>query len=515
MSRQTLRLLAVVLTTLIIVVLVSALDHLPAGIRGQIDSERSALAAARKQVQSAKDGVTHESQADGSFLAAIAASQRWPGQLDVAAGTLQSASRDMDELSRLEQHGHYSDRERAQRLLADERALRTTALTQASAVQTEAARWIARKQQLPAELQRMNRDYQAIQHFDFAPLTAIVERAENDWPEKKSDLEGRLGSVRGIVSHSQAVWQSTAAARAEASQGKAGGRAIAELLTASDDLDASAAALPAQASALQSLAGQLYTSWDKILVDMEVRGAGSSRDYEQKIRTVRTQQGETTSQEQWVRVSQSTYDSLRNDLGMAIEHKPAGKYDSEADRVPQPAGFAYVASPAQGSNQYGRWEQHNGQSFWVFYGQYALLRDLLFNRNYRPLDRRDWEGYRADRSEGRTYYGRDAESNSGAPRYGTNGSTTQQRYAGSSYAKNGGFRDSPYATRGGTYRDSPYASPMTRDGNTDRTPKTFGRHSRPEEPRAAPPEHSYHPAPRPEPRRSPAFGGGRRFGRRR
>jgi len=50
--------------------------------------------------------------------------------------------------------------------------------------------------------------------------------------------------------------------------------------------------------------------------------------------------------------------------------------------VAQPAGFAYVAPPSQGSNQYGYWEHRGGGDFWVFYGQYALLRDLLFNRQY-------------------------------------------------------------------------------------------------------------------------------------
>ena len=98
---------------------------------------------------------------------------------------------------------------------------------------------------------------------------------------------------------------------------------------------------------------------------------------------------------------------------MAMEHKPAGSYDSEAERVAQPAGFAYMAPPGQGSNQYGYWDHRDGRDFWVFYGQYALMRDLLFNHSYRPLDRYDWEGYRSSRDSGRTYYGRDEQA--GAP----------------------------------------------------------------------------------------------------
>jgi hypothetical protein len=515
MSRPTLRILAVILTTLIIVVLVNAFDHLPGSVRTQIESERGALASAQGELKSAQDTVARETQAQASFFAAIAASRQWPGMFQNASGTLQSAGRDMDELSRLEKQGHYRDRQQAESLLADERRLRTAALGQASSVQSEAAHWLSRKQQLPGEVEAMQRDYQAIHAYDLAPLAATIEHAETDWPEKKPDLEARLASVRGIVTHGDELWQSTAAGRAAAAAGKIEDSDAGTLLVSEDELKASAAALPKQAGELQSRAGQLYDSWDKILVDMEVRGFGSSREYDQKIRTVRTHAGSTTSEERWSPVSQATYDSMHNDLGMAIEQKPAGKYDSEADHVPQPAGFAYVAPPTQGSNQYGHWEQHDGHSFWVFYGQYALLRDLLFNRSYRPLDRRDWEGYRTERSQGHTYYGQNAESSTNAPKYGTNGTTTQERYSGSSYAKGGGFRDSEYASRSGSYRNSPYASPAARDQDADRSPKTFGRNPRSGEPHAAPPpEHSYHPAPRPAPRHIPSGGGGRRFGRR-
>ena len=512
MSRSVLRILAVTLTTGIIVVGINALDHLPGSVRAQIDAERAAFASAQGQVRTAQAAVTHETQGDAAFFGGIAASRAWPGAFQQAQGTLQSAGHDLNQLSQLEQHGHYRDRDEAERLLNDERRERQAAVAQAAAVQADAARWTGRKAQLPAEAQRMEQDYQRLHAFDLAPLADTVEKAETKWPEKKTDLDARLASVRGIVSHGDELWQSTAADRRAAAAGTISGGDSAGLLTAADELDQSAATLPKQAAELQGLTGQLDDSWDKILVDMEARGYADNRDYEQKIRTVRTHQGETTSQEQWVSVSRATFESMQGDLGMAVEHKPAGKYDSEADRVAQPAGFAYVAPPSQGSNQYGYWDQRNGESFWVFYGKYALLRDLLFNYRYRPLGRGDWDGYRAERSQGHTYYGQSAEAG-GAPKYGTNGTATEERYSGSTYAKKGGFRDSPYATKGGSYRDSPYASPAARDRDIDHSPKTFGRNARPEEPRG-PPAHSYRPAPHPEPRRSPGFGGGRRFGRR-
>ncbi len=421
---------------------------------------------------------------------------------------LQSARGDMDELTRLEKQGHHSDQQRAEALLSHERSLRASALNQATAIQTEASHWLERKQHLPEEVQQMERSYQSIHSFDLAPVTAVVEKAEADWPEKKADLASRLTAVTGVVARGDSLWQSTAAARRQAASGDVAGLDLGGLLSASDELKTSAAALPQKSEELKSLTGQLYDSWDKVLVDMETRGIGRARAYDQKIRTVRTHLGASTSDERWVDVSPATYDAMRNDLGMAIEHKPAGKYDSEAERVAQPAGFAYMAPPSQGSNQYGYWEHRDGgQSFWVFYGQYALMRDLLFNHSYRPLPRDEYEDYRSWHSRGQTYYGRDFEAGGNAPKYGTNGTATQERYSGSTFSHNGGFRDSPYASKSGSFRDSPYASRS--EGG-----RTFGgnRPSGGEPHVGSVPEPHFHPAPRSAPR---SFGGGRRFGGRR
>jgi len=507
MSKPVLRLSAAILTTLIIVVGISAFDHLPSGVRAQIDSERSALASAPKQVSAAQDAVTREVQSEPALFGGIAASQQWPATFQQASDALQSARGDMDELTRLEKQGHRSDQQRAQALLSHERSLRTSALNRAAATQTEAAHWIEREHHLPTELQQMERSYQAIHSFDLAPLTDVVQKAETDWPEKKADLASRLEAVNGVVARSDSLWQSTAAARSQAASGDLSGLNLGALLSASDELNTSAAALPQKSEELKSLTGQLYDSWDKVLVDMETRGIGRARAYDQKIRTVRTHLGATTSEEQWVDVTPATYDAMRNDLGMAIEHKPAGKYDSEAEHVAQPAGFAYMAPPAQGSNQYGYWEHRDGQSFWVFYGQYALMRDLLFNHSYRPLPRDEWEDYHSWHTRGQTYYGRDFEAGGNAPKYGTNGTATQERYSGSSYAHSGGFRDSPYASKSGSFRDSPYAS------RSD-SGRTFGSNKPSGEPHVAPlPQRHYTPAPRSAPR---SFGGGgRRFGGRR
>jgi hypothetical protein len=494
MSKSTLRLLAVALTVLIVIVAFNAFDHLPSSVRAQIDTQRAALAAAQKQLTGAQQNVAREEQANASLFRDLAPAQQVPARFGQVSTQLQSAGQQMDELTSIENDGHYNDRARAQSLLSAEHNLLATANAGTAAIQSDVSGWIARAKNLPAEAQQMEQSYHAVEAFNLTPLKTDVARAQGDWPEKQSDLAARLASVTGIVSQADSTWQSTAAQRAQAAKAPPDFDSGAFLTTA-DQLKTDAANLPKKAAELETLTGQLYNSWDKILVDMETRGHGGDRAYEQKLRTVNThladataKNGNVTSDDQWVTVSQATYNAMRNDLGMAIEHKPAGKYDFEADHVAQPAGFAYMAPPAQGSNQYGYWDHRDGQSFWVWYGQYALLRDLLFNHSYRPLPQGDWDDYRYYRNRGETYYGRDFES--GAQKYGTNGTTTQDRYAGSNYARNGGFRESPYASRPGGYRNSPYSSPSARNPGEESSPRVFGQNHSAPRPASPPPPRS-------------------------
>ena len=504
MSRSTLKFLAALVGVLIVVVPFAGLDDLPRSLRTQVAAERTALASAQTSFQAGQDETLGDLRSDPELFAAVPASSQWPDQLSSALGDLNFAARDMDELARLAKQNHRSDRQKVETLLAQERSLRTSALAKASSLQKEAAHWVDLKRHLPETLQQMDQDHGAIESFNLAALSAGIQKAETDWPDKRADLDARLASLGDSMAQSEQAWRATADARRAAAAGDLAHADIGAVVSAADQIHTTATALPTQADTLRSLSAQLYVAWDKILADMEVRHHLMSREYAQEIRTVRTEfadaaakSGQTTSDDKWVVVPKATYEAMQNDLGMAIEHKSPGKYDTEAERVAQPAGFAYMAPPSVGSNQYGYWDHRDGRDFWVFYGQYALMRDLLFNHDYRPLDRYEWEGYRTYQSRGQTYYGGDRE----APRYGTAGSATQSRYSGSTFAKGGGFKDSKYASKGGSFSSSKYASPSGAE-----PPRRFGTGA------SAPPARTYRP---PSPR--PSFrvpSAPRRFGRR-
>jgi hypothetical protein len=510
MSRSQLRIAAVVLVVAIVVVAANALDHLPSSLRNQIDAERTALAQSQSQFGALRGQVADQVQSAPDLFNALPFGHDWPDHFGQASSELRSAANDADQLTALAKHNRRSDSPRVETLLAEGKQLRAKALADAAAIQKDAAHWVDASHNLPQQIPAMERDYQAIHGFDLGPVTAEVQRAETDWPDKKSDLESRLATERGLITQADTQWQSTADARRKAAAGSLNGADAGTLLAFEDTLQTSAATLPKTAGDLKALSEQLYTSWDKLLVDMK----GHDNQYQQQIRTVRTRfpnayakSGDVSSEEQWTTVPQATYDAMRNDLGMAVEHKPEGKYDFEGEHVAQPAGFAYVAPYSQGSNQYGYWEHRDGRDFWVFYGQYALLRDLLFNHHYTPFDRYEWEDYRTYSTRGQTYYGH--EGLGSAPKYGTQGATTQSRYSSSTFAHSGGFRDSQYASKSGSYRSSQYSSPSAKDPNADHSPKTFGHSSPPSQP----PARTYHPAPAPS--RTPSRSPGRSFGRHR
>lgn len=119
----------------------------------------------------------------------------------------------------------------------------------------------------------------------------------------------------------------------------------------------------------------------------------------------------TSTVTDWLEVPVREYENYSNYLGMVIASKSR---DGQVDNTATPPGYQYVGNP-----QYGRWRSDsNGNSFWEFYGKYALL-SQLFGMFSRPVYRGDWDTYRNYHSSGRPYYGQNNQ-------YGTSGTQTQK-----------------------------------------------------------------------------------------
>lgn len=139
-----------------------------------------------------------------------------------------------------------------------------------------------------------------------------------------------------------------------------------------------------------------------ILDDMKDSG-NIFADYHHKYRIVTPEKAIVTD---WREVPEKIYRQYFPFLGMTIYVKKDGQGATKVG----PPGYEYV-----GDRRYGNWQTNSsGQSFWIFYGQYRLMSDLLGRG---PIYRSHYNNYASRRGP---YFGPKKQ-------YGTNGSYTKLR----------------------------------------------------------------------------------------
>ncbi len=202
--------------------------------------------------------------------------------------------------------------------------------------------------------------------------------------------------------------------RAPGARGEAARRGLCRVLLAVALLTAASCETQSPLDRIrQQLEG--YPEYSVVLQDMTDEGWGYSHQYRVAVGQPQPGSEEPVYTEhvlEWQDVDSGTYERYRSSLGMVVLSKGAG---GTVDRDEHPPGYQQV-----GDERYGQWRNDGGgRSFWEFYGQYALLSNLMGGFG-RPIYRDDWNGYRDARGRGQTYYG------PGGGVYGTNGSTTRQ-----------------------------------------------------------------------------------------
>src|SRR5262245_36634136 len=123
MTKTQLRVLAIVLSLLIIVVLFAGFDNLPRGLRTQVTGEQQSLATAQKQLTAVRDEVTGSLRAEPDLFRVRSLNMTLPARLARADGDLIAAARDMQTLAGLAKANRRSDRDQVERLLKEEKKL--------------------------------------------------------------------------------------------------------------------------------------------------------------------------------------------------------------------------------------------------------------------------------------------------------------------------------------------------------------------------------------------------------
>ncbi|MEM8963345.1 MAG: hypothetical protein AAGD38_17800 [Acidobacteriota bacterium] len=163
-----------------------------------------------------------------------------------------------------------------------------------------------------------------------------------------------------------------------------------------------------------------YPAYSVILEDMRREGSFVKRQ-EHLYRVVIAEpdsNGELAFRDElleWYPVSERVWERYRPCLGMTV----AAKANVEEGETPtateecRPAGYGYV-----GDRRYGEWRtDSSGNSFWAFYGKYALLSHMLGGLRG-PVYRNEWDAYRTARRSNRPFFGTKSQ-------WGTTGSMTR------------------------------------------------------------------------------------------
>ncbi|HLH43354.1 MAG TPA: hypothetical protein VKV74_10235 [Bryobacteraceae bacterium] len=450
MERRALGIVAIILIGLMALVAAAGLDNLPRSVKKQVDAaggllvnDRQTLARDRSEFDKtlAEDPALFLKEADG-----------WKARLGQDQTKLDAAAAKLEDLKRLAKANHRRDEADVERGLKEFNALREQALSDASAVQAEARSRIEFKHELPRRLQAMKAGYESLQSLDAGADAGQVRKAMTDWPAKREDLQSRLDALKNYKAQAQSVWDSSAELRAQAGKGNLADSQLETLSADAEQIGKIAKEAKEGLAADNTLASQLYTSWDKLLLAVDGR--------QQKVRIVRTRfpdatlaHGETTSEERSEPLDAALWRARGSEAptGMVIERKPAGKYDSEAEHTVQAPGYAYLAPPGQ-SNSYGYWDG----GVWRWLPEYLLLSQLL-RSSREPIYLPDYDAYRYSRSRGEVFYGRNREYE--PPRRPTGGWYAERGPASSGAGGfgGGGFSASPYRSRG-AFSGSQYRS---------------------------------------------------------
>ncbi len=400
MNRRSLGALAIVIVLLMIFVATAGLDNLPRNLRTSIAAAASSLDSQRTEYTNNRDFVAR-SLTDEPVLFRTKAAE-FHQRLEKDNACLAAAATELATLQQLGKQNRRADAPKVETELARFKSQRKGCAQDASNLRAEAERWIRYKRELPQRLADMKSNYEALHAFDVDAALAPAKKAEIDWPGKRDDIEARATQLKALKTQGEHAWESAAALRSEAESHNLANFDYATFFQNADRVDQTSRQLKEGANSIDQLAAQLYTSWDKLLLDVD-----DNHGLREKVRVVKTKYkdatlagGEASSEERWEEAEAARKPDAEKSVGMVIARKPAGKYDSEVERVVQPPAIAYVAPPGQ-SNSYGSWQ--NG--VWNWLPQYLILSHLL-NASRGPITAPDYEGYYQARRRGEIFYGR-------------------------------------------------------------------------------------------------------------
>ena len=474
MSKKSLGVAAIVVIALLAVVALAGLDSLPRELRDRVQSTVSQVASDRSRFDENRAAVQRALDQDPALFRSQAAI--WQTQLARADEKLGQADTHAARLKEYAKANRRQDKSAVMAELDQLDAQRAGPVGESKEIRQQAERWLNYKKNTPELLSDVQSLYETVRGFDIEASTAAARKTMVDWPAKRPDVEARLQALAELKAQGERSWEATADARAKAQAKDYAAVDYQALIGGAETLRNNQQQLQEGAGTVNALAGQLYVSWDKVLLDLDDKNGKR-----EQVRTVRTtypdatmQNGQVSQEEKWENVHDARFRELERNVGMVIERKPAGRYDSEAERNAQAPGYAYMAPPGQ-ANQYGSWQ--NGM--WQWLPQYLILSHLLRGPSYPPVRMDDYYDYDRARRRGETWHGRDGRySHPWGDRGASSAVSRDGRWTNSRVRRTsgggGGFTGSKYQSRG-TFGGSQYQSRRSSSFGSRSYSRGFGR----------------------------------------
>ncbi len=299
------------------------------------------------------------------------------------------------------------------------------------------------------------KDLETCNGLDLSDLEPVVAKAVAAWPDKKEALQrqvDRLKTVPGRAVRAHAALSEQAKKELKDLNPRA-------LQVKAGELADLAKSVTAEKANIVALCGQLDHSWDKMLVDMEIKEGYEDSEFLHQYKVVKVDANDQhTEQSEWKKVGEAVYKAHEPYMGMTLESKPKGLFDHEAVKVVSPPLYSYI-----GNRHYGQWNEYQGRRRWVWHSRYGWMRRSYYYDDDYHWYHDDWDDWDSHRRSGRVYYGR---STRGTVLFGTSGSRTKSRYGQSRYVKNDGYKKSAWKSSGGKYRGSRYTASNTSSGSS-------------------------------------------------
>lgn len=392
-----------------------------------------------------KSEVVGRLKQESEFLSAYQPSPSWNDRVAEEQKVWASAGKELGESRALLKGNGVNEIKKIERLVESAEQKEARAIAGLEQVRDEVSTLLGYRDTRTEKVKAAKAAAAAIQSLPDTELKAAMEEAQTAFPDKAKLMEGWQAGFELQKREAKTLLTTVEQENQKAeSNSKVDFIAIAKACNGLDELRKRA---NEENNTRRVRIKQLFIGWDKILVDMVIQDTRPfTYQHEIKVVTV-DKDGNVTESKELKNVSEKEYKGHEQHLGMALESKPKGLFESEAIKTASAPGMSTV-----GNSYYGEWRQEGGHRRWHWHDRHRRYTRVIFVRHGPPVYYHShWTTWRSYRRSRRVWYGSNRYNR---PMFGSTGSWTRSSYAHARYNRSSGYKSMINRRRSGGTRRS-------------------------------------------------------------